>query len=393
MDQAIKKNISAGDFVRLKNRTSASPVVGEVISDAVNAIQLRIYSPMTSEILRKFSLPPIAASSFPIAARTSIIELVATSTIEESTREDVADIVFILPSTELESGLVFLTGAANLYFVRYFVNERSALKVNTSIFFGCHMLIQPLSIRLFTALNNLAYNIKKLMYHRPQAEDTRRSFRIFFPSEAFHYLYHKLNNPSILKFTTMKNQRIIKYYDDIKSESSTKAVTTTWLRILTVSGMISLRNILGVGIGFGSTQSRPSKTRPIQYCTINSTLTSVECDLEIPMDFRKKPHRPWYKDGIDLLYSMENNSLACHVRFSRLRVTSPEVATTRIPAANVVAENDGAYVGAWFHYEATTFAVIEIANDICYCECVETEGVLRQFPTDLVNELVSNFGS
>jgi hypothetical protein len=393
MDEAIKRNLSQGDFVNFRRRTPKSPAYGEVLSVINGNIRCRCYSPMTSSILTQFSLPTISAESYPVATSASITELFALNAIEDFSVDDVLDIVFILSMAELESGMVFITGASNLFFVRYLIDERAVLNVGTNPFFGYH-LIQPLTIRIFSALNTLAYTIKKLMYHRPEAEDTRRSTRFFFPSDAFHYIAYKMSdNPSVVKHSITKNQRIIRYFDDLKSESATKVVDTTYLRVLTRSGLISLRKIIGVGVGIGSTQYKPSKTRPLQYCTINSTLTSVECADELPQCIRRKPLGPCFTDGIDFLYHEQNNTLSCHVRFTRLRVASAEVATSRIPAANVIAENAGAFVGAWFHYDGNTFSIINIDNGICFCQSVEDEEMSVELPIDLVNDLVSNFGS
>jgi hypothetical protein len=153
--------------------------------------------------------------------------------------------------------MVYITGAANLFFVRYLVHKGTVLNVGTNVFLGYH-LIQLLTIHLFSALNILAYTIKKLMYHRPEAEDTRRSTRFFFPSDAFHYIAYKMsNNPSLVKHSITRNQRTICYFDDLKSESATKKVQTTYLCVLTRSCLMSLRRIIGIGIGIGSMQYKP----------------------------------------------------------------------------------------------------------------------------------------
>ena len=120
------------------------------------------------------------------------------------------------------------------------------------------------------------------MYHRPEAKDTKQSTRIFFPSDAFHYIAHKMRGVSIVKCRISKNQRSIKYYDDLRSESTTKVVDVTFIRVLTKASLEELRTVLGAGIGIRSTQYRPCKTIPLQYCTINSVLTSVECDSVLP---------------------------------------------------------------------------------------------------------------
>jgi hypothetical protein len=174
--------------------------------------------------------------------------------------DEVLNIVFIISTAELESGMVYITGATNLFFVRYRIHERTVLNVGTNAFLDIILL----TICLFSALNTLAYTIKKLMYHRPEAEDTRQSTQFFFPSDAFHYIAYKMSdNPSVVKHSITRNQRTIHYFDDLKSESAKKKVDTTYLCVLTRSGLISLRKIFGIGIGIRSTQYKPSKKKTI----------------------------------------------------------------------------------------------------------------------------------
>ncbi len=399
MNDAIKRCLGPGDFIRIRKAHQISPVDSLVFGEVLGAVRedqlrCRMYCSMTTAILTKFTLQPIITSFFPVAARTVNTEVVATNIIEDLTRDAVEDIVFILPIQEFESGNVFVTGATNVYFVRFIMDQAQSSITNFSStnFFGYHF-IQPLTVRIFGALNTLAYTIKKLMYHRPEAEDTKRSTRIFFTSDAFHYLVYKMQDVSAIKCCSSKKQRVIKYYDDLKSESTSKVVDVTILRVITRSALMELRSILGVGIGLGSTQYKPSKTRPLQYCTINTTLTSVECAPVLPQQLIRKPLYPWYADGIDLSFYEQNTMLSCQVRFSRLRITTPEVATSRITAANVVADNPGAYVGAWFEYDNKTFEVYNIESGTCYCHCMEEEGLKIELPNDIVNDLVGKFGS
>jgi hypothetical protein len=399
MDGAIRRCLGPGDFIRINRAThrsiisSDAPEFGEVLG-VVNQDELRcrMYSLMTSTILTKFTLQPITALQFPVAARTINSEVVAYNIFKNISREEVEDLVFIVPLRDFESGNVFLTGAANLYYVRYLIDKTNAICFSSVDFFGYHY-IQPITVRMFSALNNLSFTVKRLMYHRPESEDTKRSTRIFFPSDAFHYIVYKLRDLSIIKCCTSKKQRMIKYFDDLKSESSSKVVDVTYVRVVTSSALRELRTILGVGIGLGSTQFKPCKTRPLQYCTINSILTSVECQNVLPQNIMRKPLQPIYADGIDFCYSEQNNMLSCHVRFSRLKISSSEVATSRIHTANVLAENVGAYEGAWFQYDGNTFEVQRIENGICYCFSVDEEGVAVELPSELVNQLVSEFGT
>ena len=202
-----------------------------------------------------------------------------------------------------------------------------------------------------------------------------------------------MSDLTAVKYRYTKNQRIIKYYNDLKSESGTKVVTVTWLRILTQSALRQFRSIVGIGVGIGFTHFKPSKAMSLQYCTINSTLTSVECSPILPTWYLQNPLLPCFSDGIELHHHEQNSTLCCHVRFSRLRITAPEVATSSLHAANVVPDNPGAHVGAWFNYDNNTFAVQSIANGFCYCNSVEVEGITIELPLDLVYNLVSSFGS
>ncbi len=202
----------------------------------------------------------------------------------------------------------------------------------------------------------------------------------------------RLTDQSVIKQYTTKYQRAIKYFDDLKSESALKLVSITYLRILTQPAMQQLRTILGSGIGIGSTQYKPSKSRPLQYCTLNSTLTSVECPRELPDELRRKPLKISYGNGIEFLYSQQNSTLNCHIRFSRLKISSEDVATSRVPSAIVREENGGAYEGAWFHYDGNTYLVRQIVDRVCHCHLVEDDSAVLDLPLDLINELVRNFG-
>jgi hypothetical protein len=53
------------------------------------------------------------SSLFPVASQANIAELVGTFSIISVPRNDVEDVVFAIPSQELESRMVHLTGATD----------------------------------------------------------------------------------------------------------------------------------------------------------------------------------------------------------------------------------------------------------------------------------------
>jgi hypothetical protein len=62
-----------------------------------------------------------------------------------------------------------------------------------------------------------------------------------------------------VKHSIKRCQRIIKYYDTLKTESITKENDVVYLRILTSSAMTTLRQILGIGVGIGCASDKPTK--------------------------------------------------------------------------------------------------------------------------------------
>jgi len=55
-----------------------------------------------------------------------------------------------------------------------------------------------------------------------------------------------------------------------------------YLRVFTKSALAALRSILGRGIGICTAKEKPTKARPIQYCSIGSYILSVECTEVLP---------------------------------------------------------------------------------------------------------------
>jgi hypothetical protein len=119
MEEAIRRAVSTGDFLHLKRHLPSiteDGVIVEVLTASEETLLCRIYTPMTGEILNRFSLQPIMASLFPVAAQANIIELVGTVHTITASRNEINDIVYVVPIQELESGMVHITGACNLFF-------------------------------------------------------------------------------------------------------------------------------------------------------------------------------------------------------------------------------------------------------------------------------------
>jgi hypothetical protein len=396
MEEAIRRSITAGDFLRLKGSTpSTTPdaVIVEVLSAAEETVYCRIYTPMTGEILNQFSLQPIMASLFPVAGQSNIVELVGTVHTISAQRSDIIDIAYIVPIQELESGMVHITGASNLFFARYGFSEKDKLFQFPSSLYFAIQYIYPFSFRIFSSLNMLALNLKKSLFHTPESQEPKKVFRVSFSAEAFHYMSLRIGILSSVQTTVQRCQRIVKYYDTLKTESGSRVNNLAYLRILTSSALNSLRSVIGFGIGIGAAGVRPSKARPLQYCTIGSLLSSVECPTDIPAEILRKPTTRVECNGIDFIYTHETQTLMCTVRFSKIPVVTADVATSRIAAALVSAGAGGAYVGACFHYREEMFEVVAIHEQLCRCLSLEHDNKTMDLNLDLVNNLVNSFGT
>lgn len=383
MREAIRKVVSVGDFVLLNNKTNRTGVV-QILSGTEDTVTCRHYTAMAAEIISRYSLQPIIASLFPVTSQTN-------TGVEEHSAID--NVVFVVTIEELESGLVHLTGASNLYFARFgFIDEHSLCQLPSSLYFSIQ-LVSPFSFRLFGALNMLSQHLKRVLYFVPESCEAKKVFRIFIPTDAFHYLCQKLDNPSVVKTSMKRRQQIIKYYDTLKTESGSRENNIAYLCILTNHGLLLLCKVLGVSIGLGASGLRPSKARPVQYCTIGSLLFCIECKSELSQEVIYNPLVRLESNGIDFVYTYETQSLMCTVRFSKLPILTADVATSRIAKAYVTNEVVSAYVGACFHYEEEMYVVIAIYETLCRCKSLEDGQKTVDLHIELVNNLVNEFGS
>jgi hypothetical protein len=121
----------------------------------------------------------------------------------------------------------------------------------------------------------------------------------------------------------------------------------------------------------------------------------VECTEVLPATVSNSHLVDGQLDGLDFFYSLQNNSLRCNIRFSKISVTNEDVATCRIPNADVV-HDDGsvsAYVGAIFMYNDETYEVTAIHNNVAQCRSMYNEQQYVEIALDVVNGLVDNIGN
>ncbi len=161
-------------------------------------------------------------------------------------------------------------------------------------------------------------------------------------------------------------------------------------------GLSALQRVLGAGIGLGLAVNRPTKCRPVGYCSVSSIFTSVECGELVPTAVTSDPKSRCTANGIDLLFSEENRILSCHVRFKKITVTRAEDVTCRLPSAYVEAISSGVYLEALFYYENVLFEVIEIDDNSSLVKSAsvqDTDVGDIILPLEVVQQLVAAFGT
>jgi hypothetical protein len=99
-------------------------------------------------------------------------------------------------------------------------------------------------------------------------------------------------------------------------KSSSRLNQVHYIRILTTRALTILHELLGISTDVCLGKSRPSKARPEAYCVINDIVTSLELTEAIPMHYIINPLHHLDFNGIDLIYTVENQSLQCNVHFS-----------------------------------------------------------------------------
>jgi hypothetical protein len=392
LTRAIQTCVNVGDYVTFNPLPRNIIGLGEIVGAERNRLKVKLFKAMDSEAVQRYMIKPIAATQYTIATQDGMLEVYLTSEEIYIERAVVQDVAFILSVEEVESGMFHLAGAANTFFIRFFLERGVMQPYNRSIYFSRY-LIEPLSIQLFMTLNTLSQHLRRSMYHLAESEVSSKSFRLpLFSMEAFMYLACKVQ-PQTAGKSIIRKQSITQYCNTLKMVYLTKENILTYIRIASLPGLVALRSILGSGIGVGLTKSHPTKKNPVLHCTIGSILTSIECGPLIPEQIIEKPERRSFFDGIDFVYSEQNRNLNCNVRFTKITVTSAADATARIASANIVSAESSVYRGVWFQYNDDLLEVTSINGNVATCSYVEETNLdTVNLSVDLVENLVKMFG-
>jgi hypothetical protein len=127
LTRAIQTCVNVGDYVTFNPLPSNIIGLGEIVGAERNRLKVKLFKAMDSEAVQRYMIKPIAATQYTIATQDGMLEVYLTSEEIYVERAVVQDVAFILSVEEVESGMFHLAGAANTFFIHFFL-ERGVMQ-------------------------------------------------------------------------------------------------------------------------------------------------------------------------------------------------------------------------------------------------------------------------
>jgi hypothetical protein len=187
----LQSKISVNDCIAFEAQCCTR--LGIVIDESFENVEVLIFEKVTSEISKQHSLKPVTAAVYPMAYHGQMQEVICKTTDTLSVpQRSIVDIVFIIPITEVESGMFHIAGSQSVYFMRHLINNHGEVTNCNPVLYFSHCYFEPFSHRIFSSLNYIAQNLKRVMHHMKESDVAVKTFRIYVPMEAFTYLCYKV---------------------------------------------------------------------------------------------------------------------------------------------------------------------------------------------------------
>jgi hypothetical protein len=149
---ALQISAQPGDYILFNTIQKHGKGLGVISNVTQGGLEVTLFKCLDSSICRKFSIQPIAATNYSFAAQSGMVEVYKTDETISISRSQIRDVAFILSAKEVESGMFYLAGAENTFFVRYTLERGFLSQYEQSTYF-CRYFIEPFHNRLFTTLN------------------------------------------------------------------------------------------------------------------------------------------------------------------------------------------------------------------------------------------------
>jgi hypothetical protein len=112
--------------------------IRKIVGGTANILQVQVFTRMTSEILLRYSLPPFTMASYPIASLGHMIKVLGQDCCVNVERSAIHDIAYVMPLSEVKSGLFKMSGCCNCFFIRYSLYKGAiiptALEMRSNLF-------------------------------------------------------------------------------------------------------------------------------------------------------------------------------------------------------------------------------------------------------------------
>jgi hypothetical protein len=120
------QKIGVNDCIAFESRHGLR--FGMVVNDSFKNVEVVIFEKVTSDISKQNSFKPLSAIDYAMAYHAHMQEVFRRVTNKLSVpQRSIVDIIFILPITEVESGMFHITGSKVAYFMRYYMQADGKL--------------------------------------------------------------------------------------------------------------------------------------------------------------------------------------------------------------------------------------------------------------------------
>jgi hypothetical protein len=105
----LQRMATIGDYIKFCH--ALHPMgLGEVVDATPERVHMKIFKAMDSAVMRSYSLPPMNPMDHPMASQDKTVEAFQTAELFCVLQHNIADVAFILPIQEVESGHFFSLG-------------------------------------------------------------------------------------------------------------------------------------------------------------------------------------------------------------------------------------------------------------------------------------------
>ena len=116
-------------------------ILGLAVACGRNNIVVQLFSKMSLRIICRHTIQPLHATDHPMAC--AIVEVFGTETRFTFSRDEIVDVAFVLPLSEVESGIFFTAGAANCFVCRL-IYKNDKLESFCSSYYFSRRPVEPL---------------------------------------------------------------------------------------------------------------------------------------------------------------------------------------------------------------------------------------------------------